>query len=210
MVAGRPAERRVSDPGTRSEGPPPDGRLLRSERSRAKMVEAMYELVGEGELSPTARQVADRAGVGIRTVFRHFSDMETLFAEMNGLLLEEAGPFLAAEPPEGGLTDRVIALVRSRARSFERFEPYLRSTRLYRARSPFLQESYTRFLADQSAMLRCWLPELEGAPGDWADAMEAATCFEQWDDLRSTRGLGKARSRAVMERMARALAADLG
>lgn len=170
----------------------------------------MFELVGDGELTPTARQVADRAGVGIRTVFRHFSDMETLFAEMNGLLLDEADSLLAAPPAEGGLADRAVALVRSRARSFERFEPYLRSTRLHRARSPFLQRSYASFLAEQSAMLRRWLPELDAAPGDWADAMQAATSFEQWDDLRSTRGLGKARTRATMERMVRALAADLG
>ena len=40
-----------------------DGRLMRSERSRAGIVQALYELVGEGSLEPTADHVAERAGV---------------------------------------------------------------------------------------------------------------------------------------------------
>ena len=61
----------------------PDGRLLRTERSRQLIIEALHELINEGILVPTAQNVADRAGVGIRTVFRHFADMETLFATMD-------------------------------------------------------------------------------------------------------------------------------
>ena len=53
----------------------PDGRRLRSERSRQAIIDAMMELIGEGNLVPTAQQASERAGVGIRTVFRHFSDM---------------------------------------------------------------------------------------------------------------------------------------
>ena len=186
-----------------------DGRLLRSERSRANIVRAMFELVGEGELRPTARQVADRAGVGIRTVFRRFSDMETLFAEVDRIFAEAARPFLDSTPVAGTLANRAAALLRFRCKRFERFEPYLRSTRLHRPRSQFLQRRYSSFLEQQREQLRTWMPELESAPRDWVDAMEAATSFEQWDDLRSTRGLGKARTRAAMERMVRVLVADL-
>jgi AcrR family transcriptional regulator len=187
-----------------------DGRLLRAERSRERMVRAMFELIGDGNLEPTAQQVADRAGVGIRTVFRHFSDMETLFAEMNDLLTEQAAPFLGLEPVAGSLSHRALAFVRSRVKAFERFEPYLRSTRMNRARSAFLQRRYSILIREQRAALREWLPELEGAPVDLVDAMEAATSFEQWDDLRATRGLSRARSRAAMERLIRGLIVELG
>ncbi|MDH4042395.1 MAG: TetR/AcrR family transcriptional regulator, partial [Gammaproteobacteria bacterium] len=57
----------------------PDGRLLRTERSRQLIIDALHDLINEGVLQPTAQTVAERAGVGIRTVFRHFADMETLF-----------------------------------------------------------------------------------------------------------------------------------
>jgi len=52
-----------------------DGRVRRSQRSRASMVQALFDLVGEGILQPTGQQVAERARVGLRTVFRHFSDL---------------------------------------------------------------------------------------------------------------------------------------
>jgi AcrR family transcriptional regulator len=57
-----------------------DGRRLRSERSREAIIDVMLTLIEEGALIPTAQQVSERAGVGIRSVFRHFSDMAGLFA----------------------------------------------------------------------------------------------------------------------------------
>jgi AcrR family transcriptional regulator len=52
-----------------------DGRRVRSERSRKSIIDAMLQLVEEGILVPTAQQVSERAGVSLRSVFRHFSDM---------------------------------------------------------------------------------------------------------------------------------------
>ena len=46
-----------------------DGRVRRGARNRQTIVDALLDLVGSGILRPTAQQVADRAGVGIRTVF---------------------------------------------------------------------------------------------------------------------------------------------
>jgi AcrR family transcriptional regulator len=65
--------------------PKPDGRRLRSVRSRELIIEAMLNLVAEGILVPTAQQVAERADVGIRSVFRHFADMESIFEAANEL-----------------------------------------------------------------------------------------------------------------------------
>src|SRR5262249_35992701 len=59
-----------------------DGRQRRSERSRGAIVQALFELTRAGELEPTAQQVAARARVGIRSVFRHFADMDSLYAEL--------------------------------------------------------------------------------------------------------------------------------
>lgn len=59
-----------------------DGRRKRGDQSRRQIVDAMIELVRSGEMSPSAAQVAERAGVGLRTVFRHFDEMEILYREM--------------------------------------------------------------------------------------------------------------------------------
>ena len=55
-----------------------DGRRLRSQDSRARIVAAMLDLIREGEIAPSAELVASRANVGLRTVFRHFKDMDSL------------------------------------------------------------------------------------------------------------------------------------
>jgi len=68
----------------------PDGRALRGARNRERIVEALLELVREGELLPTAEQVSQRAGVGTRTVFRHFDDMESLNSEVQAAIKLES------------------------------------------------------------------------------------------------------------------------
>ncbi len=99
-----------------------DGRVQRSVRSRERILEALVELVQEGELQPTGEQVATRAGVGLRTVFRHFEDMESLYAEIQARLQRLFQPLLAAPLVEGGL----------RERASERMAPFKRSDRLRR------------------------------------------------------------------------------
>ena len=55
----------------------PDGRRQRSRASRAKIIKAFMELMKSGDPSPSAARVAERAGVGLRSVFRHFDDMDS-------------------------------------------------------------------------------------------------------------------------------------
>src|SRR5215470_9153290 len=69
------------------EGVPADGRRQRTSTSRGRIVAAMLDLAREGELTPSAETVAERAGVGRRTVFRLFSDMESLYREMHAIMM---------------------------------------------------------------------------------------------------------------------------
>jgi AcrR family transcriptional regulator len=186
-----------------------DGRLARSERSRDAIVEAMLALVGEGDPSPTAERVAERAQVGIRSVFRHFRDMESLFAAMDERLEARVAPRYAAPPPPGRLPERVRALLERRCRLYETIAPYKRAAAMRRAESPFLRETHAALARRLRADLRRWLPELEQAPEPLAEALELVTSFEAWDRLRSDQRLGAARTCAVLERAALALVAEL-
>jgi len=62
-----------------------DGRR-RSAASKLKIVEAMPDIVRTGETSPSADQVAERAGVGRRAVFRLFNDMDSIYSQMNATM----------------------------------------------------------------------------------------------------------------------------
>lgn len=170
-------------------------------RSRARMLDAFFALIGEGVVTPTAQQIAERASVGIRTVFRHFSEMETLFAELDERIRREAAPYLDRGPEPGSTNERASQVVRARIRCFERIGPYLRSTRANRWRSTFLEASYTRFVLDQRANLHRWLPELATARQAQVDAVELATSFESWDRLRTEQGLSKPRAQAALEQI---------
>jgi len=184
--------------------PAGDGRVRRSQRSGQAIVEAVLSLVGEDILEPTAQQVAKRARVGIRTVFRRFADMESLFAEMEARLHAEALPLLIGGRPEGGVRDRALALVRRRVAFFERIAPYKRSGNLKRWRSPFLRDRHARLVRVLRAELLRWLPEV-GHAAALTDALDLVTSFEAWDRLRSEQALGRARAQAAVERTVLAL-----
>ena len=78
----------------------PDGRRRRADTSRQRIVDAMMELMKAGEIAPSAETIALKAGVGRRTVFRLFSDMETVYAEIQHAMLARIEPLFSA-PLEG-------------------------------------------------------------------------------------------------------------
>jgi AcrR family transcriptional regulator len=182
-----------------------DGRLRRSERSRQAIVAALLDRIGEGVLQPTAQQVAERAGVGIRTVFRHFSEMDSLYAAMDARLEGDVRPSLAGERREGTLDERIAGLVRLRTQLFERIAPYKRAANLQRWRSRFLQDRHRLLQRALHDHARAWLPEIVALPEEVAEAVDLVTSFEAWDRLRADRQLAAPAAAAVMESALRAL-----
>jgi AcrR family transcriptional regulator len=180
-----------------------DGRAQRSARSREAVVDAMLDVLEEGTLRPGAAEIAARAGVSVRTVFRHFEDLEQLFAMAATHQAMRIGPLLLAAPPGGSRADRVDALVRHRAELYERIGPVRRAALRH---EPFHQAVHEG-LGQARRLLRRHLlatfgPELE--PLDGADratilaALEAATSFASWDNLRAEQRLSVPQARAAL------------
>lgn len=175
-----------------------DGRVRRGVRSREAIVAALMDLVGSGVLQPTVQQVAERAGVGVRSVFRHFSEMETLHRAMDARLELEARPLIGEPERSGSVAERIGALTRQRAAFFERIGPFKRSGNTVRWRSRFLQERHLMLQRLLRANLLAWLPELGDAPAPAVEAADLAASFEAWERLRFDRQLGvKAATSAV-------------
>lgn len=175
-----------------------DGRARRSERSRQAIVDAMIELVNEGNLAPTAQQVADRAGVAIRTVFRHFSEMEILFAEIDGQIEPYYRGLFAGGDRSGSLQQRMQHAVKQHALAFEKIAPMVRSTQNQLWRWPGVAKTYARNQRRLRKDLDDWLPELEDISDERREAIDAITSFEFWDRLRSHQGLDVAASTALI------------
>jgi len=186
-----------------------DGRVQRSERSRAAIIEAMHELIDSGVLAPTAEKVAARAGVGIRTVFRHFSDMETLFAAMTELFNEQATPIFEVRPPAGTLAVRLNALIVRRAKFFEQIACREQASRLMRWRSPVLHNTHKQWTRKLRKNMLVWLPETADLNPETLDSLEATLCFAYWEQLRCEQGMSSKRTVASIERTASALISEL-
>jgi AcrR family transcriptional regulator len=189
-----------------------DGRVQRGARNRELIIDALFALVESGELQPTAEQVAHKAGVGTRTVFRHFADMESLFAELHARIEQEMKPHRAGELPSGDLATRVLALVEQRASFFERVSPFILSGQIQRHGSDFLQQSHTRFCRALRAELeRNFASELKSAAARASpllDTLDLVASFEAWHRLRDDQGLNRARAiRVVKQSLLAAFAA---
>src|SRR3954447_21497603 len=96
-----------------------DGRNERSRRTREAVVDALLALHDEGDLTPTAQRVAARAGVALRTVYGHFTDMETLYAEAGERELRRLYAVADVVPADLPLVERIDAFCTSRARVLE-------------------------------------------------------------------------------------------
>ena len=186
-----------------------DGRARRGERSRDAIVHALYALIGEGVAQPTAQQVAERAAVGLRSVFRHFDDMDSLWSEVSARVQAAALPLLREPPAAGALAERAVEVVAHRAAFFEAILPYKRAGNLARRRSVYLQRQHTRLVRELRERLLRALPELARAPEGVTEALDLVLSFDAWDRLRGDQRLSRERATEAVETAALALVARL-
>lgn len=174
-----------------------DGRRKRSETSRAKLVAAMLALVGEGEVTPSAEAVAARAGVGLRTVFRHFADMEALYAGMAAQLATSYAhwldPFTAT-----GWRDQLAEMIARRLDTYERLMPFKRAADAHRHASPTIQHNHATTLATMRQRLIGLLPPAITDDPVARETIDLMLSFETWQRLRLDQGLSADQARAVV------------
>ena len=55
-----------------------DGRRLRREQNREAVIDALVALFEEGSYTPSSNEIAERAGISPRSLFRYFDDVDDL------------------------------------------------------------------------------------------------------------------------------------
>jgi AcrR family transcriptional regulator len=176
-----------------------DGRRRRGQDNRARIVAAMLEMIRDGEVSPVAEQVAERAQVGLRTVFRHFKDMDSLYSEMSEVIEREVRaiseqPFKSAEP-----RGRVLELVARRGEAFEKIAPFKRASEALRHRSQFLDADSNRLVVALRAILEHIAPPEVVADRERLETLDLLLSWESWARLRREQGLSPVQARKVLE-----------
>ena len=183
-----------------------DGRRQRSADSRRRIIEALMELVQAGDLEPRAEAVAERAEVGLRSVFRHFKDMEGLRQEMSGIV--EGRLRAMIEQPVSGSTwkERLLALIDRRADVFEQVMPYRRAANAQRHRSPLIQEQNAQLNRFLRTVVTAILPD--SFDPSRVEVIDFAMCLDSWIRLRHDQGLSPEDARQVVTRIVEALVVE--
>ncbi len=185
--------------------PAVDGRRLRTERSRKAIVNAAVALVNEGILIPTAQQIAERAGVGLRTFFRHFEDMSTLLEAVDASIKDEYTALTLGGNREGTLEERIDHAMEQHAKVYEQQKNIMLCTAAQRWKYDFLQKNYARIQRGLRKDLNDWLPELEQLNKTDREAVDAIASFEMWHRLREHQGLSKSASLTVVNSLIKSL-----
>jgi AcrR family transcriptional regulator len=183
----------------------PDGRRQRSERSKQAIIDASLELMEEGILVPTAQLISERAGVGIRSFFRHFADMETLFATIEEQKRESTEALFVGGDRAGSLEERILQATERHADGYENQKNIILSTSAQSWRYQVLRKNYARYQRGLRKDLDDWLPELKQLPRVQREAVDAVASFEMWHRLREHQGLSKKQSIEIVVYMMRGI-----
>jgi len=182
--------------------PAEDGRKARSEASRRAIVAAMLALVRDGNVAPSAEDVAARGKVGLRTVFRHFENMDSLYREMSALMRAEIVPLAEKPFVSIGWRANLDELIACRAELFERILPVKVASDVVQHRSDFVKADSARLVRMQRRALEDLLPPAVRNDPVLLEALDLALSFDSWRRLRRDQKLPPAKARAVMEEMA--------
>lgn len=161
-----------------------DGRSDRGVRTHERIVVALFEMIHEGNLQPRGEEIAEKAGVAVRTIFRHFDDMEGLFDTAHAFMSEQFDVDLVVPKIGGTLEERAIAYTKAQGDMYEEARNYLL---FYFSRAKTDAEANTlRSAHTQSQRLRLWsaLPEVAAAGPVVRHSVEAFYSFQMWDQLR--------------------------
>jgi AcrR family transcriptional regulator len=183
-----------------------DGRRERSASSRRRILGAMIDLIESGLPSPTAEAVAAKAGVSLRTVFRHFEEMENLHLEIAAQVFERIRPILD-QPLEHrqwpALLDETVA---RRAQFFEIIAPFKTAIDVHRHRSRAISAQHRRITVMSRDMLAAALPADVVSNHSVFELLTLLLSIETWQRLREQQGMTVAEASESVLRASRAVA----
>ena len=188
-----------------------DRRVARGEETRRRLAEAMIALLEEDVAQPSAREIAERAGVSLRLVFHHFEDMEQVLRAAVAVQVGRHWNRLQPVDPSLPLDEKVHRIVRQRETLYEAIAPVRRAAARAEAESPTISTELARARRQLRRGLEAiFESELSVSPDESLDALDVAASWETWDLLRTRMGAGRAAARRVVVRMMTSLLENQG
>ena len=179
-----------------------DGRHERVERGKVAVFEALTALFSEGRYNPPVAEVAARAGVSERTLFRYFGSYNDVIAGTVGYVYPRVAHYFAAEPPVGTLHERLFALVALRTDFSQRHGVVTRTTEALAHEWPAAAAARYGRVALLNDQLKKWLGDDLKRVSD-----EKLVVLSSMLDIPSLEGITAALGDATCETVARAAVA---
>ncbi|MDA9615208.1 TetR family transcriptional regulator [Pseudomonadota bacterium] len=159
-----------------------DGRNLRSINSQKLIVDACVKLFKAGNLEPTAQQVADESGVGIRTVFRQFDEMENLFKSVDAVLSKDYD-FEVRYDPSSSFDARLQSGISHINAGYEKHKLIMFMTVSKSWKYEFLRKNYLMYQDLIKSKTEEILPEVLSFDTESRHLFHASLSFAMWTRL---------------------------
>lgn len=185
-----------------------DGRHERSRRTRKAILGALLDLIDEGNLEPTAAEIAERAGIAVRSIRQHFTSREALFLAASEAHAQRIAPPSDGVDPTLPLAERIAAFAEVRGRELEATARVRRAASAHGGmertkageRSAIVRATDSTWRRRRREVLDLFQREIEapGAAPHLADALDLATHGRTWDTMRETLALSRTEATALL------------
>jgi AcrR family transcriptional regulator len=162
-----------------------DGRHARRAVNRESVLAAMESLWREGNYDPSTADVAERAGLSSRSLFRYFDDVDDLTRSAMARLLDRYLPLARVEiGPERPTAEKVAALCDMFDRLYDTAGVAAHAARVTLHRSPLVaarvEEARTQV---RRGITTLFAPELAHCVPGTLDVVATLMSFEVWELL---------------------------
>ncbi len=178
-----------------------DGRVERTSATRNNILAMTRELILEGMVDPTARQIAERAGITTRTLFRHFPDMESLYRSFIEAAEAQATAVMDESFPEGSpeqWQQLLQVVIDRRVRVYESLLPLYISAIWSKYRATPGDARRYKGTRRRRNRLKALLPEPIASDPILFEAIDGLLGIDYWVSLRRDQRLSVSKSSAVL------------
>lgn len=191
----------------RSQRSTTDGRVARGNRTRRAIVKAHAALLRQGNMNPSARAIAEKADVSVRTVWSSLGDKESLFAASAEYWMERDARLRVVIDPRLSFEDRLTLYCENRAKRLDALAPAARATYLNAWKSEGLVRIRAQFeSAHRSELLEVFAAELPAGETSRVtlDAAGSVASWALWSHLRFDLERSREQAAAVVRELLRA------
>ncbi len=189
-----------------------DGRTTKGlrirEQARESILGAYIDLIRSGIPAPTARETAVQAGLSLRAIFNHFSDLRALrLAAFNRMQAQSSQFFSEEIPDRGSAAERLEHFVQRHMRRLEYVTPFHRTAAMVEAIDPDVAHAMERARKAARRNLEKILgPALKPLSRSEKHALltrlHLVCSWSSWETLRAHFHLSPRRARAIITSVA--------